>query len=107
VQKRGGSRVVSLSGLEGRGLELGAGQSPLEQALLNEEYRHYVYGLAEGLRDFSELRLAGCTHKEIGAQLGCVERTVERKLALIFKKWQGMAVESLSQDLSGPAGGGG
>jgi DNA-directed RNA polymerase specialized sigma24 family protein len=29
VQKRGGSRVVSLSGLEGRGLELGAGRLPV------------------------------------------------------------------------------
>jgi RNA polymerase sigma factor (sigma-70 family) len=105
VQKRGGTRVVSLSALdagiapapEGRGL------SPLEQALRNDEYRHYLSGLPEGLRDFAELWLAGCTQKEIAAQLGCVERTVERKLAIILKKWQGMADESLSQDLSGPA----
>jgi RNA polymerase sigma factor (sigma-70 family) len=107
VQKRGGNRVRdeaaqgSDSGLAGRVLELvqGAEPSPLEQAILHDCYSRFVSALGEGLREVAELYLAGFTHKEIAARLGCVERTVERKIALILKKWHAMAVDSLNQEM--------
>jgi RNA polymerase sigma factor (sigma-70 family) len=110
VQKRGAGRVRDESvldalagcGSEGRGLErvAGAARTPLEQALLNDCYEHFVSGLPDRLRDFAEFHLAGCTNREIAERMGCVERTVERKMALILKKWQDMAVESVSLDLA-------
>jgi RNA polymerase sigma factor (sigma-70 family) len=112
VQKRGSGRVRNESALEalggagpeGRGLDRaeGPGPTPLEHALLNDSYRHYVSGLADNLRGFAELYLAGCTHKETAARMGCVERTVERKLTVILKKWQEMAAADVAQDLAGP-----
>jgi RNA polymerase sigma factor (sigma-70 family) len=102
VLKRGAGRLCDEAALDGArqgGLRdaPAAGHSPLEQALLHDCYRRYVDGLSDNLREFAELYLAGCTHKEIAARLGCVERTVERKMALILRKWQEMAVESLNE----------
>lgn len=106
TQKRGAGRVHDESALEsliaGDGpahpLDRAAGpeRPPPELALLNDCYRHYVSGLSDPLRDFAELYLAGCTHREIADRLGCVERTVERKIALLLRKWQEMAAESLN-----------
>jgi RNA polymerase sigma factor (sigma-70 family) len=106
AQKRGGGKVHNesahwVSGERRHALELAtsAEKTPLEQAILNDCYRHFVSSLPEHLRDFAELHLAGCTHKEIAKQLGCVERTVERKLAMIFKKWQQMAADSVLEEI--------
>jgi DNA-directed RNA polymerase specialized sigma24 family protein len=103
VQKRGGGKVQGGSVLEmlaagtalpGEGaLAAHAEPTPLEQALLNDAYRHYVGELPDHLRDFAELYLAGFTHKEIAARVGCVERTVERKLALVLKRWREIGLE--------------
>jgi RNA polymerase sigma factor (sigma-70 family) len=113
MQKRGGGRVLGEAALAAladvhQGLEQAAGAepTPLEQALLSDCYQYYVAGLPARLRDFAELHLAGLTHKEMAAQLGCVERTVERKMALILKKWQEMALAGVNEvppSLSGPA----
>jgi len=108
VRKRGAGQVRDgglLEDLADGAVPLAAGtqQSPAEQALLNDCYRHYVHSLGNGLRDVAELHLAGCTHKEIAARLGCVERTVERKMAIILRKWQEIAVDSLAGEAGGPA----
>jgi RNA polymerase sigma factor (sigma-70 family) len=71
-------------------------QSPLEQALLHDCYSSYLTALPDKLRDFAELYLAGFTHKEIAGQLGCVERTVERKIALVFERWRQLAAASVN-----------
>ncbi len=80
TQKRGSGQVRDESALdrvhdpgpEGRALDLATDprRSPLEQATLNDCYRHYLTGLPEALRDFAECYLAGCTHKEIAQRLG-------------------------------------
>lgn len=47
----------------------------------------------EELRAVALCKLEGHTNREIAARLGCVERTVERKLWLIKKVWE-LALES-------------
>jgi RNA polymerase sigma factor (sigma-70 family) len=72
-----------------------AAPSPLEQALLNDCYQHYLDSLHENHRGFAELWLAGYTHKEIAEHLGCVERTVKRKIARILIEWRELAAASM------------
>lgn len=108
VQKRGGGRVQGESALDAptasgettRGLEQVAdpGLTPEEIALLQDSYDYYVRALPEKLRDFAELYLAGLTHQEIGDRMGCSERTVDRKVALITARWRELATAGLSQD---------
>jgi RNA polymerase sigma factor (sigma-70 family) len=108
VQKRGSGRVRGESALDAaadssqagtRGLEqvADADLSPQEQIMLNDCYQHYVSELPEHLRNFAELYLAGLTHQEIADRLGCTERTVDRKMALILAHWQRLAGSSISQ----------
>jgi DNA-directed RNA polymerase specialized sigma24 family protein len=91
AQKRGGNLVQSSSVLDS--LAADKDPTPLEQLVLRDCYQHYLNNLSAKLRPFAELYLAGCTHKEIAQRLGCVERTVERKLPYILAKWQQLAVE--------------
>jgi RNA polymerase sigma factor (sigma-70 family) len=104
-QVRGESVLNAATSSEQRGLDLldAAMRTPVEQVILNDCYQHFVSALPDRLRDVAELHLAGFTHREIAARLGCVERTVERKIALVLTKWQEMAVESVNRDL-GPVG---
>jgi DNA-directed RNA polymerase specialized sigma24 family protein len=71
--------------------------TPLEHALLTDCYRHYLDGLPDSLRATAELYLAGWRQTEIAAELNCVVRTVQRKLALILQRWQAMAAASLAE----------
>lgn len=102
VQKRGAARRSRETSAvaacdEGGGLEavVAAGPTPYEEAMLKDSYRHFIDALPERLQEFAELHLAGCTHREIAERMGCVERTVERKLALAMSHWQEMAAESM------------
>jgi DNA-directed RNA polymerase specialized sigma24 family protein len=103
VQKRGAGQVRGGSAFDLLAAASGAAddraRTPLEQALLADCYRHYVGALPERLRAFAELYLAGSTNKETAAALGCSERTVERKVALILERWQDMAAESVLRQL--------
>lgn len=72
------------------------GPTPLEHALLNDCYRHFLDGLPDTLRETAELYLAGLKQTEIAAKLDCVVRTVQRKLDLILERWQEMAAASLA-----------
>ncbi len=65
-------------------------RNPLEDAALNDCYRQYLDGLPPNLREFGVLYLAGFTQQEIAERLGCVERTVQRKLPLVLRRWQAM-----------------
>jgi DNA-directed RNA polymerase specialized sigma24 family protein len=86
VQKRGCGHVRGGSGLDllaaegDRGDGGPAERTPLEEALLNDCYRHYLDGLPERPRDFAELYLAGYTHNKLAARMRCVERTTLEQL---------------------------
>jgi DNA-directed RNA polymerase specialized sigma24 family protein len=107
VLKRGRGRVRGESILNGgansgeaaRGLEQleDPGLSPQERVLLDDCYTHYVSALPEHLREFAELYLAGLTYQEIADQLGCTERTVDRKMSLILGHWRRLAEASVGQ----------
>jgi DNA-directed RNA polymerase specialized sigma24 family protein len=101
TKKRGGVKVRNQSGLKSLSGRTGpgAGRTPLEEALLNDCYRHYVDALPENLRGFAELYLAGCTHKETAERMGTSLRSVERKIAMILERWREMAAESMVQEL--------
>jgi RNA polymerase sigma factor (sigma-70 family) len=64
---------------------------PEEQALLNDCYEKYVRSLPPELEAIAERYLSGWTHKQIAQEAGCAERTIERKLALIYARWQRLA----------------
>ncbi|MEQ8788297.1 MAG: ECF-type sigma factor [Pirellulaceae bacterium] len=91
--KQGQGQVTSLTPLA----YLAADSSPTSshEALLRDCYTHYVGELPDELRPFAEMHLAGLTNAEIAQQLDCVERTVERKLALLRSRWRKLADVSL------------
>jgi RNA polymerase sigma factor (sigma-70 family) len=94
TQKRSAARTEGDAALADLAAE--AGPSPLEQAILNDCYDRYVGALPDRLREVAEMYLAGCAYKEVAARLGCVERTVERKVSLILARWREMAAEALA-----------
>lgn len=95
-QKRGGGRVLDEAALDGHdsaprnGLAqvIGHEPSPEFSAMVTEEFRHLLGSLRKP--EFVEIALKkfeGFTNAEIAQELGCVERTVERKLEIIRKTW--------------------
>jgi DNA-directed RNA polymerase specialized sigma24 family protein len=77
-----------------------AGEAELEQILSREPTPEFAAQVAEecqrllALLEDSQLRavalwkMEGYTHEEIAAKLGCVPRTVDRKLQAIRKLWE-------------------
>jgi RNA polymerase sigma factor (sigma-70 family) len=98
TRKRGGQPPQALRLADLAALADGA-RTPLEDAVLRDCYQHYLDRLPDGLRPIAELYLASYTHREIAEQLGCVERTVERKIARILARWQEMAAQDVGQEL--------
>ena len=95
--KRGGGRVVAEAALAGLdpdspgGFEQFIGREPVPEfaAMLAEEFEARLGSLPdESLRQVALWKLEGYANDEIAARLGCVSRTVERKLDLIRKAWQ-------------------
>lgn len=74
--------------------------SPLEEAILKDCYQKYVGNMPENLRPCAELFLQGYTRQEIAARMGCADRTVDRKLALVRAFWQSIAQQCLTHDIS-------
>jgi DNA-directed RNA polymerase specialized sigma24 family protein len=98
-QKRGGGAVQGESALAGLhacaggrvSLEqiVGREPSPAFAAQLAEECRRLLRNLADDeLRSVALWKMEGYTNEEIAAKLGCVLRTVERKLRLIRSHWK-------------------
>ena len=96
-QKRGGTRVrgesvlLGASGGEHGGLGDFAGTEPTPEfaAQMGEECGRLLGMLDDDLRAVALWRMEGYTAEEIAGRLGCVPRTVERKLRLIRERWQG------------------
>jgi DNA-directed RNA polymerase specialized sigma24 family protein len=87
---RGRGRVQSLTDLTPEGLEALGGDEPTPElaAQLAEEYQRLMEQLGDAtLQDVATWKLEGYTDDEIAVRLGCVTRTVERKLALIRRMW--------------------
>src|SRR5205823_937698 len=62
--------------------------TPAVAALLAEECRQRLEGLGDAtLRRVAELRMAGYSVGEIAERLGVTKATVDRKLAVIRRKW--------------------
>jgi DNA-directed RNA polymerase specialized sigma24 family protein len=73
---------------------LGSEPSPELTVMLAEEFEHLLTRLPnDALRQLARLRLEEYTNAEIAARLGCTERTVQRKLALIRGYWEETVVE--------------
>ncbi len=106
--KRGAGRVLGESVFDAgdscwRGIDQISedAAAPDEQAVLHDCYLFYLNRLPEGLRGLAEMHLAGMNNKEMAARLGCVERTIERKLTLLRQRWSELAAESLDETGAG------
>jgi DNA-directed RNA polymerase specialized sigma24 family protein len=98
-KKRGGGQVVGESGLQSpeefgaspRALEQFLGQEPTPEfaAQVAEEYQRLLGQLKDAeLEAVAQWKMEGHTNEEIAAKLGCVVRTVDRKLRTIRSIWQ-------------------
>jgi DNA-directed RNA polymerase specialized sigma24 family protein len=95
--KRGGGTVRGDSAFQGTagnpedvGLEqvIGPEPTPAFAAQMVEEYQELFQRLGDGdLRQVAVLKMEGYATDEIAAKLGCVPRTIERKLVLIRNLW--------------------
>jgi RNA polymerase sigma factor (sigma-70 family) len=97
-QKRGGGRVLDEAAYRGPpgspaeppglGQIIGREPTPAFAAEVAEELERLLAGLADAqLRSIALLKLEGYTDEEIGVQLGCALRTVQRRLRLIRDTW--------------------
>jgi RNA polymerase sigma factor (sigma-70 family) len=66
-----------------------ADPTPAEAAALNEVLERRLQDLREPeLRQIAVMKLEGYTNHEIAEALRCSERSIERKLSLIRKRWE-------------------
>ena len=74
----------------GAGLDQAVGAEPTPEFALEvaEECERRMACLDDSLREIALYRLAGLTHVEIAAKLGCAVRTVERKAERIRAQWE-------------------
>ena len=98
-QKRGGGRVVDESALKGDFTHEAGLNHALAHFIADEPTPEFIVMIAEEtrnrldtlpdpvLRRVAVLRMEGNTNEEIASELGCVVRTVERKLDVIRKLW--------------------
>ncbi len=88
--KRGARKVLTFADLDDQVLDgvLGAEPTPVLAAQVAEQCRCLLECLEdESLRQVALWKLEGFTNREIAARLGCVEKTVERKLKSIRRLW--------------------
>jgi DNA-directed RNA polymerase specialized sigma24 family protein len=89
-RSRGGGRLVSLADLDGEmlGGVIGSEPSPELATQMVDECRRLLGRLEdETLRSVALWKMEGQTNREIAANLGCIEQTVERKLRRIRGLW--------------------
>jgi pSer/pThr/pTyr-binding forkhead associated (FHA) protein len=97
---RGGGRVVveadlaPAGGEEGAALDRFVGREPSPEfaaAVAEECCRLFDLLGDDELRSIARWRMEGHTNAEVAARLGCLERTVERKLRVIRGLWEGVS----------------
>jgi RNA polymerase sigma factor (sigma-70 family) len=97
--KRGGGGVLDEASLSGRpgsdgdeaGLEQVLGREPTPEfaAQVAEQWEHLLNRLPDvGLRTIAQRKMENYSTEEIAAQLGCVPRTVRRRLQRIRSIWE-------------------
>jgi DNA-directed RNA polymerase specialized sigma24 family protein len=96
--KRGGGRVAQEpAGDDGPGLSAAVGSEPTPSfaAQVAEECRRLLDRLGDDeLRTIALWKMEGYTNAEIAARLGRSVATVERKLKLIRRTWEGEGVDA-------------
>jgi RNA polymerase sigma factor (sigma-70 family) len=70
---------------------------PEQQALVKDFYEHFITALAEPMRVYAELHLAGFNNAEIARRVNRSEQTVSRKLLLIQTKWRQLGEKRLQE----------
>jgi RNA polymerase sigma factor (sigma-70 family) len=69
--------------------------TPDDAAEFAEEVKQKMEGLKDDvLRQVAHWKMENCTNEEIAQKLGCVTRTVERKLRLIRNLWENLEDET-------------
>ena len=62
---------------------------PEVAAMLSEEFNRLLESLGEQeLKDIAVFKLEGFTNQDIAAKVGCSERTVKRRIAVIRRIWE-------------------
>jgi DNA-directed RNA polymerase specialized sigma24 family protein len=87
---RGAGRVRTLADLDGLDLDAALGREPTPElaAQAVDECRRLLDGLDdESLRSVARWKMEGQTNAEIADRLGCIEKTVERKVRRIRRIW--------------------
>jgi DNA-directed RNA polymerase specialized sigma24 family protein len=90
AQYRGGGAVTCLTDLGGAGFDevIGSEPTPDFAVQVAEQCRHLLDRLGdESLRRVALMKMEGHTNKEVAAELGVIEQTVERKLRRIREHW--------------------
>jgi RNA polymerase sigma factor (sigma-70 family) len=90
--KRGGQVIHEANGRDASDRLadiVGNDPSPSFAAQVAEEYYRLVDELDDDLRRIAQLKMEGLTDKRIAKLIGCSQATVERKLRLIRRLWQG------------------
>jgi DNA-directed RNA polymerase specialized sigma24 family protein len=94
-EKRGGGKILTEADLadadEGDGLAAAISTEPTPEfaAQVAEQWRRLLDALPDAeLRQIAVWKMEGHTTEEVAARLGCVPRTVERRLRLIRALWQ-------------------
>jgi len=98
-KKRGGGKVLAEGNLaepldaypDSAALKVIIGDEPTPEFAVSvtEEYGRLLDALGDPqLRDIAVLKMEGYTDEEVAARLGCVGRTVRRRLQVIRKRWQ-------------------
>lgn len=83
-------RNRSSSGLGGIGQVVGNEPTPEFAVEFIEEFNRRIGALDDAvLREIAIQKLEGYSNAEIAEQRGCTQRTIERKLTLIRKTWDG------------------
>jgi DNA-directed RNA polymerase specialized sigma24 family protein len=93
-KSRGSGRLVTLSDLEGLEVDLVLGREPAPEfaAEMIDECRRLLDLLPDPtLRSVALWKMEGYTNVEIAAKLGCIDKTVERKVRAIRDIWAGGA----------------